>query len=296
MTMMNTIARKKLAKIVDKYAMYGIDARTSIDMYATQLANVDDFYHNILVIYLVSLGFTDAYRICSYRVKECTANDEDLDLYIQLENITDFTDLMTEAFADISLLPKLLYHSYLFGEMDALGKINLTKNLSSQEKEWLKDLIPFITQDYVTYDREIKIEDIIRNVQKKENYQQRTEGSINRDKLTIGVLGFLRNLVKNDPFNGNKLLLEVAKIDYEACKFMISKSEDDVFTDHVDLYENYDVDSILDRLSSDQVFLYDAIESVISVCVNHVHYNMEVSREQLQTDEVKEVEKKLTLK
>ena len=292
----NSTIRKKLSKIADKYAMYGIDAKTSMYMYANALENAADFYQNIVVIYLTSLGFIDAYRIYSYKAKECTCNDEELEFYIQLENIEDYNDLITEAYTDPSFLQRLVYSSYQFNEMDALGKINLTKSLSSEEKAWLEEMIPFITQDYATYDREITIEDIIMNIKKKENYQQKNDGIINRDKITIGILGFIRNLIKVDPYNGNKLLLEVAKVDYEASKFMMDKSEDDCFIDHVDLYENYNVDDILDRLTIDQTFLYDALESVISVCVDHVHCNMKVNREELQTDEVKEVEKKLTLK
>ena len=292
----NSKFRSNLAKVVDNNMLIGMDAKMSMYTYADMIGDLNDFYSNIISIYLVSLGFIDAYRIYSYKAKECLANDEELDMYYQLENIQDYTDLMKDAYTDFSFLRKLIYSSYLFGEMDALGKINLTKSLSDSEKEWLEGIVPMIEQDYEQYDKEVTIEDIVMNLKKKKKYQEQMDGRSNRDKLIISVTGFLRNLVKNDVNNGNNLLLEIAKIDYEACKFMMSKSQDDAFIDHVDLYENYDLDCIISRMLTDQSFLYDAVESVFSVCVEHIHYDNEVKREELQTEEVKEVEKKFVLK
>ena len=65
--------------------------------------------------------------------------------------------------------------------------------------------------------------------------------------------------------------------------------------DHIDYYENYNLDDIIYRLTTDEVFLKDSLWMIISLYIDKSYDDIELSTDILDNKEVSKVYKKLNL-
>ena len=109
------------------------------------------------------------------------------------------------------------------------------------------------------------------------------------------ITNFVRNLFCLDRDNCLDLVLDIAKKDYAVCKYLINYLEDDMMLDHIDYYENYNLDDIIYRLTTDEVFLKDSLWMIISLYIDKSYDDIELSTDILDNKEVSKVYKKLNL-
>ena len=97
-------------------------------------------------------------------------------------------------------------------------------------------------------------------------------------------------------FCTSELIVEIGKVDYAVCKYLIKYINDsDLLLDHIDYYEGCDLNDILYRLTTDEVFLKDAIWMLISFYIDKSYEGISLENNVLNTVETSKVNKKMLL-
>ena len=267
----NKQMRNLLSKYMESYLNQGLTLSKSAYKFAMLLYNLEYVSNKYIALfrkYLIYVMYLDAYKIGSYKQKECITSDEEIDFFGQLSDIEDADELLAEISAKPTFLVKLIESCYQFHNMNGLGKVNIVKSLDVAENEWLEEHFPIHRQDLDTYDIKITLQHILKNIQNQTKHQEMNLEIDFKDAIMISVAGFLRNLVKNDYANAVDLLIEIAVSDYSSCKTLSEKGISDAYVlDHIDLYENYSKRDILSELMDNPIFLTDSIWNIANVYV-----------------------------
>ncbi len=250
-----TVAESIKAKIDHIYDLYGTEQ--AIDA--------------ITISMLLSVAYADAFKLYSYRQKEGTLLDSDVEFLSQLYDADNLIKLYSDASLSSDFLYRLLDASYQFHNMGMLGKIMVVKSLSMSEKSWLLSEFPNFQEDLDCFDVEVTMEKVIDTLVAMHQYQEKAMLMSFPESILMNALGFIRNLSKIDPHNGESLLYAVGRIDYMASKYLVEQVhvEDDILIDHIDIYENYSLDDAFNYLQYNQNFLHDALIMVAAVYVYH---------------------------
>lgn len=267
----NQKMRNLLSKYMKNYLDQGFPLFDSACKYGELLYNLECTSNEYLKFYRdysIYVMYLDAYKLNSYRQKECIAEDEEIDFLGQLSDIEDGDDLLAEVSANPGFLVQLIIGSYRFSEMNGLGKVNVIKSLYPYENDSLIDKFPLHQQDLETYDIKITLKHLLTNIKRQQIHQEKEIFIEFKEAIMISVSGFIRNLVKTDYDNAIELLLEIALADYNGSRILVEKTQDnDSFLDHIDLYENYSKEDILTTLMLDENFLVDAVYTIADVYV-----------------------------
>ncbi len=296
----NKQIRSIVSKWVEEGELKGIDRKKTIDLKIPYIYTLfeKDAYSKLGVCMLLCTGYLDAYKILSYKQKECMNNDEEEDILGLLCDIEDYDDLVAEISADPNLLARLLEKIDEFANMNGLAKMLLVKSLSDSENAWLNSRFCNHQEDIINYDKEVTVSLLTTNYKRKKHYQENVSMIDFNDGIIMNLVGFINNLVKIDMDNATSLALEIGKIDYAASKYLVGKfsDEDDIFLDHIDYYESYPVDAIVNRLLFSPEFLKDAIWMVLAIMVNKNYRDIPLSEDLLANKDAKKMAKKLVLK
>lgn len=295
----NQQMRKTLFKIMENFQSRGLNLHKAAFQYANILYKAldgKDIYEKLYSQYLIYVMYLDAYKLNSYKQKECVASDTETDFLGQLNDISDNTDLLAEVSADPDFLVKLIEACYQFHNMNGLGKVNIIKSLDAVESEWLEERFPMHRQDLDTYDIKITLQHLLKNIHNQIQHQENVLELDFKEAIMVSVTGFLRNLVKNDYDNAVDLLIEVAVSDYNSCITLREKGIEDAYIlDHIDLYENYSKRDILWELMDNPVCLTDTIWSIANVYVYGEYEGIKIQKEEIDENQGKSIMKKLTL-
>lgn len=291
----NSQVRKILADYINKYLESGLDVKSSATLF---INNYNAFLNNQkqmpVALYMLSVMYLDAYKIYSYKQKSSMLSEGDEDFLGTLIDIEDADELFEEA-NDPNFLVKLIEASYEFSEYNALAKVNLVKDLSERENEWLKDRFDIHEQDLYHYDIDITLDFLVKNAKNHIN-AQRKYGYEFYDGIVINIVGFIRSLTNNRRDNAIKLLLELIKVDYAASKYLVDKVTDsEAFVDHIDLYENYSIDDMLYTLMNNQGFLSDAVWMLLTVNVFKEYDDIDIDSDIIKSKHTEEFNKKLII-
>lgn len=293
----NIWVRNTLYKHIQFYLDRGFTVYQAACEYANVLYSIENsknVYELFYKEYLIYIMYLDAYKINSYKQKECIANDDEIDFLDQLCCIEDSTDLETEVSFDPSFLVKMIEHCYQFHEMNGLGKVNLIKTLNFSESCWLEERFPMHCYDLQTYDIKITLHHCLLNMKAQVKHQSNEMLIDFKEGIMESIVGFVRNYIKNDYENAMDLIIEIAVSDYMSSKLLLSESTDNyILMNHIDLYENYSRNDILNELIGNQVFLLDAIWTIASVYVYKEYEGIYVDQEKLNGDYEKKLMKKL---
>lgn len=309
----NTKIREIVESWVENGANLGLDTNVSI---ASNIQNIYDFYsesaddeidlNKIVVNYLLIVSYLDAYKMYSYRQKECINSDLDEEVFGILSDLENFDDLFEVVCEDPNLFYKMLRSSYEFSTLSYLGKSIIMKSLTESENAFLSYLFPVHDEDMRDYGNMVDIDTIINYIDEKQQYQEKIMGIEFKGGVLANVLGYIRNLIKLDYENAISLLLEIGKIDYATSKYIYEKTDyknsaneyaEDIesILDHIDMYENYSTAEILARLVQDQEFLKDALWLVASGYVYKNFADVKLSPSLIESKKDSEVAKKLVL-
>lgn len=276
----NRKVRNELCKTIDTL-MYktGLPLEICIDIYMELYYIPIDKNDKIRMVqraFLNSVLFIDAFKMLVYKQKENMCSDEELIYFNMLVNTKDYTDATTDFSSDIGYLRKCISSVYEFHKLPGLAKVNIVKSLSEQENEWLLSLFEVHQFDLDTYARNINLSDIIKNMKNQYNHQMHTNNDVCLDSIAVSVLGFIKNLFKNDEENAYSLLLEIGKEDYEINKFLYGKTENDDVIEHIDLYENYSQEDIVENLRYNEAFLVNAIWAILEANLLNKYNDVEI--------------------
>ena len=283
----------------------GIDSKKFIDILIPFIGDffnedTDNLSNKIITTYLLEVAFLDAYKMYSYRQKECLKSDYDEEIFAILNDIEDFEDLFKTVCEDQDFFAAIILAVYDFASLDYLGKSRIMKSLSEEENGYLTDMFPINEQDVITYNKKVDLSTIINYINERTIYQNKIESMDFPGGILANVLGYVRNLIVLDYSNAISLLGEIGQVDYAVSKFIITKDsleeeDKESILEHIDLYENYPLDEILARLITDQDFLKDAIWMVASGIVYNYFDGIEIDKAALKTEDIEKVTKKFVL-
>lgn len=285
---------------VNNGLLTGLDTNESIRKFIEYFYSLlnSSLDKQVFTSYLLSLNFLDAYKEYSYKQKECLQSDIDEDFFGDLCDIKNFNDLYAKATEDPRFLAKILHSTYQFNSLEILGKYTIVKTLYPSENEWLKKLFPIHKLDLQYYDIPITKSTLIDYIKNKVTYQHNIMSMDFKEAIICNIVGFLQNLKKIDIENTTSLLTEIGKNDYATSKYLIEKchDEDESLIDHIDLYENYDVNDILYNLLNNEDFLKDAVWMLGITYVFHKYDDIPITSTDISCIKTENIEKKLILK
>ncbi len=295
----NVKVREIIENWVETGNQLGVDAHTLLSAHLPNIYNFfQDENNSVISTYLLEVAYLDAYKMYSYKQKECLNSDGDEDIFGLLNDVGDLSDLVSLIYDEPIFFEKILYSCYEFSNLSYLGKSVIMKSLTPNENLYLSELFPVHNQDNC-YNTLIGIDTIIKYISDKNEYQHTVMGIEFRGGIISNVLGYISNLMKFDYENAIYLLLEIGKIDYATSKYLfenINLEEDkNLFNDHVDLYENYNTADIIAKLLNDRDFLSDAIWNLADTYVYNEYANLEVTPELVKSTSADEISKKLVL-
>lgn len=297
----NKKVRDFLGIFMDSYLKNGgISVREGAKKYREMLKEIEDTgdeYQELYRKYQIYVMYLDAYKLSIYKQKQCIADDQETKFFDQLLYLLEEDELMTEIQGNEDFLERLIEESYKFREMNILGKIIVIKSLSEYENDDILEYFPIHEQDLNTYNIEITLEMILNNIRNQSKHQKNDLDIDCKEAVMLSIVGFIQKLATYDYKNAEKLLLEIGASDYKVSKFLASKfKNNELFLDHIDLYENYSRDTILDELEGKSDFLKDAIWNIADVEIYKKYEGTSINTDEMDDCKDTEVMKKLVIK
>lgn len=297
----NKKVRDFLGIFMDSYLKNGgISVRKGAKKYREMLKEIEDTgdeYQELYRKYQIYVMYLDAYKLSMYKQKQCIADDQEIEFFDQLLYLLEEDELMTEIEGNEDFLERLIEESYKFREMNVLGKIIVIKSLSEYENDDILQYFPIHEQDLDTYNIEVTLKMILDNIRNQLRHQKEDLDIDCKEAIMLNVVGFIQKLAACDYKNAEKLLLEIGKADYRVSKFLASQFKDnELFLDHIDLYENYSRDTILNELEGKSDFLKDAIWNIADVDVFKKYEGTSINTDEMDDCKDTEVMKKLVIK
>ena len=294
----NDIVRQNLTKFMDKCILNGMSIEESAIKYRNILYKLES-NNNIDIRnfrnYNICIMYLDALKLSLYNHKNLLVDDNELEFLSILNDIFDEKDLLAEVSFDSALFSKIILYSYKYAKLDNLAKSLVVKSLSDLDNQLMFEKIPYHKLDILTYNKIIVLDDLIDNLEKNIKYQSKHFDMDLDENNVLMITNFVRNLYSLDRDNCLDLVLDIAKKDYAVCKYLINYLEDNMMLDHIDYYENYNLDDIIYRLTTDEVFLKDSLWMIISLYIYKSYDDIELSTDILDNKEVSKVYKKLNL-
>lgn len=294
----NDVVRKELAKYIDKLLLRGLSIEESSAVYRNILYKLESSKdknirycrnYNICIMYL------DALKISTYNHKNLLVDDNELDFFSILSDINDESDLLAEVSFDSTFFSKIIMYAYKYSKLDSLTKSLIIKSLSDDENVFISEKIPYHKLDLLIYTRKVVLEDLVDNLEKKKKYQEKYF-DMNLDESNVLIItNCVRKLFCIDRDNCLELVLDIAKKDYAVCKYLVEYIEDNLLLDHIDYYENYSLDDIIYRLTTDEVFLKDCLWMIFSLYIDKKFDDIDLTEDILNRQEISKVYKKLRL-
>lgn len=300
----NNIIREQINKYFDKEYRLGHDESEIADnlvnyIYSLEPITSEDFKSETEInrLYYIKIIYLDALKMAIYKHNVGLVDDTELIFYNNLTGIQSENELLAEVSADPSLLKRMILECYKFTDMNDLSRTLVVKSLAEDENEFLCRTYKLHICDILMYGKKIKVSDIVEYLNSYITHQVKCL-SIDFVNNNIALLtGFVSNLVRLDGSDALDLLLEIGKIDYSVCKYIAKKTEPNVImVDHIDYYENYDLEEILYRLSSDKIFLKDALWNFYSLYFDKEYEDIQLSEEILKSEDSDKMSKKLIIK
>lgn len=262
------------------------------------LYNYGSIENQVFISYLLNVAYLDAYKMYSYRQKECVSTDREEDFYGELYDIENYENLFTKVSDDPVFLEKILSSTYEFNSLPSLGKNLIIKALYPNENDWLLENYPLHQQDLDSYKIPITKDMLIDFIKEKQQYQHYVMSIDFPEAIICSLTGFLQNLKKLDEENALDLLAEIAKNDYCSSKYLVSKinKNNEILIDHIDIYENYSSDEILYNLCNNQEFLKDALWMLYNTYISHEFDGTSLTPTIISCIKKEDIDKKLILK
>lgn len=294
---LNDCIRSNLLDYIESMRLKGLSHEEAIEEYRDSLYELEnDFEKRNKREYIIKVLYLDAIKITLYTHKTGIVDDEEAIFLCDLKNLNSIDEILAEVSSNIDLFNRIIKYAYKYAEIDSLSKKLICKSLSEIENDWLTNMISFHMYDILESTSRITIEDIVNELKRNNDYQQKYLGQDLSDSNVLRIMGVLQSLRIYDSENLNQLLLEIAKVDYAVCKYL-SKQIDDcpLVDDHIDFYESYCLNDILYYLSVNQMMLKSSIWMIVAFYIDKSFDEISLPKNLLDDELDDEMIKKLTL-
>ena len=296
----NNISRQEIYDVISKQVRNGKTYREACDnlrdlLYDLQSKDFESGFEHTKEQRekLIMVAYLDALKMTFYKHKMGLVNEKELIFYNNLTSIESSDDLIAETSADFDLLSDILLQAYNYNSMNEFSKSIIMKSLSEDENMYLYQTYKIHLSDVLVYCREIKIEDLVDYYNKLIKFEKKNLGEELEDNNITIVSSYLQNLLRFDRDNALNLLCNLGYIDYSVSKYLSDSIESDYLLDHIDYYENYSLNDIIYKLSTNQLFLKDVIYMFKSLYIDKMYEDIDLDLSVLDTKENKKIYKKL---
>lgn len=242
---------------------------------------------------IIMVAYLDALKMTFYKHKIGLVNEKELIFYNNLNAIESPEELIAETSADFDLLSDIFLQAYNYITMNEFSKSIIMKSLSNDENQFLCETYKIHLFDLLVYCKEITINDLVDYYSKLIKFEKKNLGEeLDDNNITI-VSSYLQNLLRFDRDNALNLICELGSIDYSVSKYLNNLIESDYLLDHIDFYENYSLNDIIYRLSTDQLFFKDAVWMFKSLYIDKKYDDIDLDLNILDTEDTKKVYRKL---
>ena len=297
---LNDSIRTFLLDFYDKKFLQGLEHKKIIEefgelCYENTCFNLDNNKYSR--DYILTVLYCDALKYVLYKHKVALVNDETALLLCDLKRIDDTNELVAELSANIDLLYKIVDYAYKYAELNCLSKKIICKSLSYIETKWINKYFSSNVYDSFSASSKIEIQDIVEELKNDNIYQNKSFDMDLTESNIFRIMGVINSLEIYDKDNYYDLLLEIAKVDYSVCKFMSKCVDDfDYAFEHIDLYENYGLEDILEVMSTNQVFLKSCLWMVYSLYIDKEYDDVELPYEEVNKEISPQMIKKFSFK
>lgn len=296
----NNISRQEIYDVISKQVRNGKTYREACDnlrdlLYDLQSKDFESGFEHTKEQRekLIMVAYLDALKMTFYKHKMGLVNEKELIFYNNLTSIESSDDLIAETSADFDLLSDILLQAYNYNSMNEFSKSIIMKSLSEDENMYLYQTYKIHLSDVLVYCREIKIEDLVDYYNKLIKFEKKNLGEELEDNNITIVSSYLQNLLRFDRNNALNLLCNLGYIDYSVSKYLSDSIESDYLLDHIDYYENYSLNDIIYKLSTNQLFLKDVIYMFKSLYIDKMYEDVDLDLSVLDSKENKKIYKKL---
>lgn len=294
---LNDYIRSNLLDYIESMRLKGLSHEEAIEEYRNLLYDLEnDLEKKNEREYIIKIIYLDAIKMTMYTHKTGIVDDDEATFLCDLKSLDNFDEILAEVSSNIDLFFKMIKYAYKYAEIDSLSKKLICKSLSPIENDWLNNIICFHMYDILEASSKISVEDIVNELKRNKEYQEKHLGQDLSDSNVLRMMGVLQSLRVYDSENLNQLLLDIAKVDYAVCKYL-SKRVDDcpLVDDHLDFYENYPLNDILYFLSTNQMILKSSIWMLVSLYIDECFDEIPLPQNILENELNEQIIKKLTL-
>jgi len=295
----NNFVREYLLEFYEKEEENEVGESEIIDKFITVYKEYESFkFTNNLILkkdYIILVLYTDALKYLLYLHKVGLVNDRVSILLDALSAIDSKEELKNNLENNYELFYGIVEYAHKYCEINELSKMTINKSLSIIENRWITQVFKANLSDGIEATSKIKLNDIVEELINDKAYQIKKYGKSFDDSNVKRILGIIRTLSLYDLGNYYDLLLEIAKVDYSVCKYLITRINDCEYAyDRVDFYENYKIEDIIESLSLDQQMLNSAIWMVVSLYIDSDYEDIELNINDVNKEVSPQMIKKFT--
>lgn len=244
-------------------------------------------YERIYKMYMESLIYLDAYKIYSYKQKKGISNDYEKELFCNLLELEDYTDISSEYEANPEFLFKCIEAALEFMKMDELSRIMVVRSLSFKERVDILKKVSLHEQDDSYYNRPVLPKQLIENYNYRKKYYQNVMSINFPQGLLMHLAGFLTEFYRTSKENARMIAIKIVRDDYLVAKFLENKVDDDIFKGHIKFYVENNLEDILALFFQNQDFMMKALESFIALNAEFKYGDIDLNKNVLiDEDEV----------
>lgn len=227
---------------------------------------------NIYATSILMIAYEDMFLLLNHKKKEGILTMKDFyNIYI-MDGIEDYTDLKSEVSANPDFFVRLLDSIIEFGTLGLLGKKNLVKTLSDNEKDYLKNISSF-HDEYEKYSEQMDTKEYIEYFGNRAKLLSDDEYKIDTSNIIEEITGYIINLSKYDYENYANNVKDLLIYYYEWVKYD-STHDFKLFKDAKDdniIFINAFEETSLEELISDSVSDFDFVWTLVSFYIEG-HY------------------------
>ena len=272
----NEMIRKEVDQhITDLQIKKGFSEKEAIKNYMEELYqkfdNVSSVIKDPYSLYknmFIGVIFTDAYKLYSYKTKVHLMTDLEKDVFFQLYNFEDMSDLFSEISANPSLFADMLHATYSFYNMDKMGQKMVLSSLAPSENEYLTKIFNPHQYDLLKKDEPLSIESIVSSFITKQEYMDHIIDISFDDEIIWEMVGYLKYVSINRKDEVGTFYKKLMITDYKVICKVLKEVEDEDMQSRLKFYSDNDVQTIINKLGMDQDLLFNILKNYIDLVIN----------------------------
>lgn len=249
----------------------------------SSIQSYKEFYETI-----INVIFIDAYKALNLKERELSINYDERDL-LDLINRIGSTNFLKDAIEnDKFLLEELIEYFLDFYRMNPFRKIISYGAIDQTAKIELESDFKEFKNDIEEYHKNLNL-DLITTLSKEQmnSFQNIEDASDAYAETLANLIGFFKNLYRDNIIAYEKIIKEMIELDYNWIKYVMDKNYEcawlleDEMEYRIQKYEEYKIDELVEDTVQDDEYLEEIIDSFLSIKCDNMGMDEEIINEKL---------------